>query len=116
MEVIEQKVIVAEVAMIQNCWINELSVEFLETNFAALDTRQPYPPNGVRNFFRIHDEIHEHVTQVLSETEVEEYKTPSASGEEVVGAGGARALEKDYIQKEFHILTVWSQTILECKE
>lgn len=45
-----------------------------------------------------------------------EYKTPSALGEEVVGAGGARALEKDYIQKEFHILTVWSQTILEYKE
>ena len=76
-EVIEQKVFVSEVAMINNCWINELSVEFLETNFTALDTRQPYPEGGIRNFFRIHDEIHEHVTQVLSETETEEYKTPS---------------------------------------
>lgn len=76
-EVIEEKVIVAEVAMIQNCWINELSVEFLETNFTDLDTRQPYPEGGIRNFFRIHDEIHEHVTQELSDTETEDYKTPS---------------------------------------
>lgn len=76
-EVVEQKVITTEVAMIQNCWINELSVNYLETNFNALDTRQPYPTGGVRNFFRIYDEVHEHITQELSETEVEDYKTPS---------------------------------------
>lgn len=76
-QVVEEKVITSEVAMIQNCWINELSVEYLETNFNALDTRQPYPVGGVRNFFRIYNEVHEHITQELSQTEVEDYKTPS---------------------------------------
>lgn len=76
-EVVEQKVITSEVAMIQNCWINELSVEYLETNFNALDLRQTYPKNGIRNLFRIYNEVHEHVTQELSQTEVEDYKTPS---------------------------------------
>lgn len=74
-QVVEEKVITTEVAMIQNCWINELSVEYLETNFSALDIRQPYV--ATRNFFRIYNEVHEHITQELSQTEVEDYKTPS---------------------------------------
>lgn len=44
-------------------------------------------------------------------------KAQSVLWEEVVGGGGeARAVKKDYIQKELHMLTILSQTIPECKE
>lgn len=74
-EVITQEIVSAKVAMITNCWINELNVEYLETNFSDIDIRQPYPVDGVRNFMRIIDERMEHVTQTLSDSEVEDYKT-----------------------------------------
>ena len=72
-EVIEQEVISANTAHILNAWIRDLNVEFLETNFEALDVRQPYPEDGLRNFIRIKEEQMEFVTQSLSETEVQDY-------------------------------------------
>lgn len=72
-EVIEQEVISANTAHILNAWIRDLNVEFLETNFEALDIRQPYPEDGLRNHIRIKEEQMEFVTQSLSETEVQDY-------------------------------------------
>ena len=72
-EVIEQEVISANTAHILNAWIRDLNIEFLETNFEALDVREPYPEEGLRNFIRIKEEQMEFVTQSLSETEVQEY-------------------------------------------
>lgn len=72
-EVIEQEVISANTAHILNAWIRDLNVEFLETNFEALDVRKPYPDGGIRNFIRIKEEQIEFVTQTLSDTETQDY-------------------------------------------
>ena len=72
-EVIEQEVISANTAHILNAWIRDLNVEYLETNFEALDVRKPYPEEGIRNFIRIKDERIDFVTQTLSDTETQDY-------------------------------------------
>ncbi len=72
-EVIEQEVISANTAHILNAWVRDLNVEFLETNFEALDVRKRYPDKGIRNFIRIKEERIEFVTQTLSKTEVQDY-------------------------------------------
>ncbi len=72
-EVIEQEVISANTAHILNAWVRDLNVEFLETNFEALDVRKRYPDEGIRNFIRIKEERIEFVTQTLSQTEVQDY-------------------------------------------
>lgn len=72
-EVVEQEVITANTAHILNAWIRDLSIEFLETNFDALDVRKEYPEGGIRNFIRIKEEQIEFVTQTLSETEIQNY-------------------------------------------
>lgn len=72
-EVVEQEVITANTAHILNAWIRDLNVEFLETNFDALDIRKSYPEGGIRNFIRIKEEQIEFVTQTLSEVEVQDY-------------------------------------------
>lgn len=72
-EVVEQEVITANTAHILNAWIRDLNVEFLETNFDALDVRREYPEGGIRNFIRIKEEQIEFVTQTLSETETQDY-------------------------------------------
>lgn len=72
-EVIEQEVISANTAHILNAWIRDLNVEFLETNFEALDVRKPYPEGGIHNFIRIKEEQIDFVTQTLSNTETQDY-------------------------------------------
>ena len=73
-EVIEQEVISAKTAHILNAWIRDLNVEFLETNFDALDVRKDYPEGGIRNFIRIKEEQIDFVTQALSDTEIQDYQ------------------------------------------
>lgn len=72
-EVVEQEVITANTAHILNAWIRDLNVEFLETNFDALDARKEYPEGGIRNFIRVKEKQIEFVTQTLSETETQNY-------------------------------------------
>jgi hypothetical protein len=52
-EVTVNNVLVANNAMIMNCWIKNLKVEELETNFDALDLRLPAPTGGMRNYIHI---------------------------------------------------------------
>ncbi|MEG0326824.1 MAG: hypothetical protein RR618_09915, partial [Cellulosilyticaceae bacterium] len=73
-EVIEKEVISAKTAHILNAWVRDLNVEYLETNFDALDVRKPAPVDNIRNCIRIHDECIDYVTQDLSPTEVIDYK------------------------------------------
>ena len=72
-EVIEQEVLSAKTAHILNAWVRDLNVEFLETNFEALDIRKDYPEGGIRNFIRIKEEQIEFVSQSLSNSETEDY-------------------------------------------
>lgn len=72
-EVMEHEVISANTAHILNAWIHDLNVEFLETNFDALDSRKAYPEGGIRNFIRIQEEQLEFVTQTLNAVETEDY-------------------------------------------
>ena len=48
-EVIEKEVISAKTAHILNAWVRDLNVEYLETNFDALDIRKPAPLENIRN-------------------------------------------------------------------
>ena len=73
-EVIEKEVISAKTAHILNAWVRDLNVEYLETNFDALDTRKPAPLGNIRNCIRIQEECIDYVTQELSPTEVMDYK------------------------------------------
>ena len=65
-EVIEKEVISAKTAHILNAWIRDLNVEYLETNFDALDIRKPAPLENIRNCIRIQNECIDYVTQELS--------------------------------------------------
>lgn len=80
-EVIEKEVISAKTAHILNAWIRDLNVEYLETNFDALDVRKTAPIGNIRNCIRIHDECIDYVTQELSPTEVMDYK--NKDGEQI---------------------------------
>lgn len=73
-EVFHREVISANTAHLLNAWVRDLNVEFLETNFDALDVRKPAPPGNVRNFIRIKEEDMEFVTQSLSSTETMDYQ------------------------------------------
>lgn len=73
-EVVEKEVFSAKTAHILNAWVRDLNVEYLETNFEALDARKPPPFDNVRNFIRIEDEKIHYITQTLSTTEFEDYK------------------------------------------
>lgn len=73
-EVIEKEIISAKTAHILNAWVRDLNVEYLETNFEALDIRKPAPLGNIRNCIRIQDECIDYVTQQLSPTEVMDYK------------------------------------------
>lgn len=72
-DLFEGDTITANVMIGTACWFNTVSVNYLETNFTALDKRYPFPTGGVRNFQRIYDERQEFVTQTLSDTEFEDY-------------------------------------------
>ncbi len=72
-EVIEKEVISAKTAHILNAWVRDLNVEYLETNFDALDTRKTPPIDYKRNCIRIQDERIYYITQGLSTTEVQDY-------------------------------------------
>lgn len=73
-EVFHKEVISANTAHLLNVWIRDLNVEFLETNFDALDVRREVPEGNIRNFIRIKEEDMEFVTQSLSTTETMDYK------------------------------------------
>jgi len=73
-EVFHTEVISANTAHLLNAWIRDLNVEYLETNFDALDVRKPPPLDNVRNFIRIKEEDMEFVTQSLSTTETMDYQ------------------------------------------
>lgn len=73
-EVFHTEVISANTAHLLNAWIRDLNVEFLETNFDALDVRKPAPLDNTRNFIRIKEEAMEFVTQGLSPTETMDYQ------------------------------------------
>lgn len=73
-EVFHKEVISANTAHLLNVWIRDLNVEFLETNFDALDIRKPAPEGNVRNCIRIKEEEIEFITQSLSDTEAMDYK------------------------------------------
>lgn len=75
--VIEKEVITSKTAMFMNCWIDELQVDYIETNFSDRLLNHPFPSGGVRNFIRIWEETNRYMTQTLSATEVEDFKTPS---------------------------------------
>lgn len=72
-DLVEGDTVTANVMIGTACWFNTVSVNFLETNFSALDKRYPFPTNGIRHFQRIYDERQEFVTQTLSDTEFEDY-------------------------------------------
>ena len=72
-EVFHKEVISANTAHLLNVWIRDLNVEFLETNFDALDIRKPAPEGNIRNCIRIKEEEIEFVTQSLSDTETMDY-------------------------------------------
>lgn len=85
-EVVHNDVLVSDTAMLMNAWIKYLAVEFLETNFDALDARLPPPPNMERNFIRIQGQNLEFLRSELSNepcgpdnptANVENYKTPA---------------------------------------
>ena len=57
-EVFHEEVISANTAHILNVWITDLNVEFLETNFNALDIRKPAPEGNIRNCIRIKTLVH----------------------------------------------------------
>ena len=73
-EVFHKEVISANTAHLLNVWIRDLNVEFLETNFDALDVRKDPPEGTLRNFIRIKEEEIEFVTQSLSAAETMDYK------------------------------------------
>ena len=73
-EVFHKEVISANTAHLLNVWIRDLNVEYLETNFDALDVRKSAPKGNLRNFIRIREEDLEFVTQSLSTTETMDYK------------------------------------------
>lgn len=73
-EVFHKEVISANTAHLLNVWIRDLNVEYLETNFDALDIRKPAPKDNLRNFIRIKEEDMEFVTQSLSATETMDYQ------------------------------------------
>lgn len=73
-EVFYKEVISANTAHLLNVWIRDLNVEFLETNFDALDVRKDAPEGNLRNCIRIKEEELEFVTQSLSTTETMDYK------------------------------------------
>lgn len=62
-----------EVSHINNCWTRNLNVEYIETNFSALDVRQPY--TQYRNYIRIYDNVIEFHVSEMSQNETEYLKT-----------------------------------------
>jgi hypothetical protein len=74
--VVENTVVVSQNAMFLNCWARNLWVEYFESNFGALDTRQPYPSGGKRNFIRIYQQAIEFFEADVSGTETENFITP----------------------------------------
>lgn len=72
-EVVEQITTTTEVSHINNCWTRNLNVEYLETNFSALDVRQPY--TQYRNYIRIYDNVIEFHVSEMSQNETEYLKT-----------------------------------------
>ncbi|MDR3091431.1 MAG: hypothetical protein LBU36_04420 [Clostridiales bacterium] len=77
MEVFKTETLSAETAQINAAWIRELYVQWLETNFEAIDPRRPYPAGGKRPFIRVHNQNIEHFISDVSEEEVEDFKLPS---------------------------------------
>ncbi|MDR2899290.1 MAG: hypothetical protein LBU94_03165 [Clostridiales bacterium] len=74
--VTEEKVIVAETAMILNAWIRNLLVEFVETNFDAIDPRKPYPESGKREFVQIYGQNIRLMVSLVDPVEIVPYETP----------------------------------------
>lgn len=80
-EVVENKVIVSETAMLMNVWARNLTVERFETNFDALDLRLPPPENYERLYEKIYNQSYEYRYAKLSPTETENYLNPD--GEQI---------------------------------
>ncbi|GHU55452.1 hypothetical protein AGMMS49975_17260 [Clostridia bacterium] len=81
LEVFKTDVLSAGTAMINVAWIRDLWVEWLETNFSAIDPRRNYPSGGRRYYIRIYNQHIEFREAVLSQTEVVDFKLPT--GEQI---------------------------------
>lgn len=78
-EVTKETVITAETAHILNAWIKNLYVDYLETNFSAIDPRLTAPTNSTRDYIRVKDLNMDFITQELSDSETEELMIPNPS-------------------------------------
>lgn len=78
-EVTKETVISAETAHILNAWIKNLYVDYLETNFSAIDPRLTAPSTGTRDYIRVKDLNMDFITQEFCTDEVEELQIPNPS-------------------------------------
>ncbi len=72
-EVIKYEAVAIDVAYINNIQANSMTVEYVETNFDAIDPNKEYVP--YRTYLRIYNNVIEYWLDHISESELEDYKT-----------------------------------------
>jgi hypothetical protein len=72
-EVVKIESAAIEVAYINNLQARNMTVEYVETNFDAIDPSKPYVPQ--RMYMRIYDNVIEYRIDEISENDLEDYKT-----------------------------------------
>lgn len=77
--VVNTSVIKAETMQATWCFSRYMLVQFLETNFDAIDARKTYPSNGLRKYIQIVDDNVKVIEAVLDATETEAYTDPNGN-------------------------------------
>ncbi|MDR2899775.1 MAG: hypothetical protein LBU94_05635 [Clostridiales bacterium] len=78
-EVAEEITDAPETNMILNAWRRNLLVEFVETNFNAIDPRKAYPESGKREFVQINGQNIRLMASLVDLVEIGDYKTPDGN-------------------------------------